>query len=70
LTDVPDTRRERLRDDPDLGQPPSPDWEPEPGTMVMLSPEEYFRLAYDRLPAEQWQAQGFLVDLDIVDPAS
>ncbi len=70
FTDVPDASPERLRDDPDLDEPHPPGWEPEPGTMVVLSAEEYFRLAYDGLPAEQWQARGFLVDLDVADPAS
>jgi len=69
LTDVPDARPEHLRDDPDLDGP-SAGAAPEPGTMVLLSPEEYFRIAYDRLPDQQWQAQGFLVDLDVVDGAS
>ena len=69
FTDVPDASPERLRDDPDLDEPHPPDWEPEAGSMVILSAEEYFRLAYDQLPAEQWQAQGFLVDLDVADPA-
>lgn len=70
LTDVPDAAPFRLRDDPDGGEPESePDGEPEPdpGTIVLLSPEQYFRWAYDRLPAEQWQAQGFLVDLEVPD---
>jgi hypothetical protein len=68
LTDVPDASPERLRDDPSLYVSHPPDWKPEPGTLMFLSPEEYFRLAYDRLPAEQWQARGFLVDLDVADP--
>jgi hypothetical protein len=72
LTDVPDASPHRLRDDPSIDddadlEKPQP--EPEPGTMMFLSPEQYFRLAYDRLPAKQWQAQGFLVDLDVHHPA-
>lgn len=62
LTDVPDASPARLREAAMPG-----DGEPEPGTMRFLSPEEYFRLAGDRLPAEQWQARGFLVDLDVAD---
>ena len=65
LTDVPSAAYEHLRDDPDLTEPPPPGGEPEPGTMRFLSPEQYFLLARDRLPAEQWQAGGFLVDLDV-----
>lgn len=68
LTDVPDACPTRLRDDPSLFEPTPPDWEPEPGTMQFLSPEQYFQMARDRLPAEQWQARGFLVDLDVGDP--
>jgi hypothetical protein len=69
FTDVPDAAPERLHDDP-ASEPDPPDWAPEPGAVVFLSAEEHFRLAYDRLPAEQWQAQGFLVDLDVVYPVS
>lgn len=78
LTDVPDAAPERLRDEPSpfdasdraahdaldgapLGSAPR---DPASGAMVVLSPEEYLRLAYDRLPARQWQARGFLVDLE------
>ena len=50
-----------------LVEPTPPDWEPEPGTMQILSPEQYFQMFRDRLPAEQWQARGFLVDLDVGD---
>ncbi|MET8149634.1 hypothetical protein ACIBSW_23830 [Actinoplanes sp. NPDC049668] len=64
LTDVPDACPTRLCDDPI-----SDDWEPEPGTTQFLSPEEHFRLTRDHLPAEQWQARGFLVDLDVTDPS-
>jgi hypothetical protein len=67
LTDVPDACPTRLRDEPSLGEPMPVDWEPEPGTMQLMSPEEYFQLARDQLPAEQWQARGFLVDLDVAD---
>jgi hypothetical protein len=45
------------------------DWEPEPGTLQIMSPEEYFRLARDHLPVEQWQARGFLVDVEVAGPA-
>jgi hypothetical protein len=27
--------------------------------------EEYFALARDQLPEQQWQASGFLVDLEV-----
>lgn len=67
LTDVPDACPTRLRDEPSFDEPMPDDWEPEPGTMQIFSPEEYFQLVRDRLPAEQWQARGFLVDLDIAD---
>lgn len=69
LIDVPDASPERLMDDPSFFEPMAPDWEPEPGTMQILSPEQYFQLARDQLPAEQWQARGFLVDLDVAGPA-
>ncbi|MEV6597928.1 hypothetical protein AB0M36_13770 [Actinoplanes sp. NPDC051346] len=64
LIDVPDT--DDLPDDPPLfdAEPTPPDWEPEPGTMRLFSPEEWFRLVRDKLPEEQWQARGFLVDLE------
>lgn len=68
LLDVPDAGPGRLIDDPSLYEPMPPDWEPEPGTMQILSPEQYFQLARDHLPAEQWQARGFLVDLDVAGP--
>ena len=69
LTDVPDACPTRLRDEPSIdGEPMPDDWEPEPGTVQIMSPEEYFRLVRDQLPAEQWQARGFLVDLDVTDP--
>ncbi|MBG0563793.1 hypothetical protein [Actinoplanes aureus] len=69
LTDVSDACPTRLRDEPSFGEPTPDDWEPEPGTVQFMSPEEYFRLARDHLPAEQWQARGFLVDLEIAGPA-
>ena len=69
LTDVSDPCAERLCDDPSFFKPTPPDWEPEPGPMQFLSPEQYFQLVRGRLPAEQWQACGFLVDLDVADPA-
>jgi len=69
LTDVPDARPARLCDDPSFAEPMPDDWEPEPGTMQIVSPEEYFRLARDQLPEEQWQARGFLVDLEVTDPS-
>ncbi|GAB1692749.1 hypothetical protein [Krasilnikovia sp. M28-CT-15] len=69
LIDVPDASPHRLIDEPSSFEPMHPDWEPEPGSMQILSPEQYFQMARDRLPAEQWQARGFLVDLDVVGPA-
>ncbi|WP_433618371.1 hypothetical protein ACQP2P_20945 [Dactylosporangium sp. CA-139114] len=66
LTDVPDTRPERLRGDPPVVEP-LPDGRPELGTMQFLSPEQYFHTSRDRLPAQQWQPRGFLVDLDVAD---
>ena len=68
LSDVPDASPQRLRDDPPTHEADPGEPEPDPGTMMIFSPEEYFRLAYDRLPAEQWQVRGFLVDLDVTDP--
>jgi hypothetical protein len=65
LTDVPDACPSRLRDEPSFDEPVPDDWEPEPGTLQIMSPEEYFQLARDHLPAEQWQARGFLVDLEV-----
>jgi hypothetical protein len=64
LTDVPDAAPERLHDDPSLHEPAS-ERPPEPGTTHFVSATEYFRRNRDRLPAQQWQARGFLVDLDI-----
>ncbi|BCJ44159.1 hypothetical protein GCM10010168_09720 [Actinoplanes ianthinogenes] len=69
LTDVPDACPSRLRDEPPLGEPVPDDGDPAPGTLQIMSPEEYFSLAGDRLPAEQWQARRFLVDLEIAGPA-
>jgi hypothetical protein len=70
LTDVPDAFPGRLCDDPSSVDPPLPDGhQPEPGTMRFLSPTQYFQMTRDRLPAQQWQARGFLVDLDITDPS-
>jgi hypothetical protein len=63
LTDVPDACPTRLSD-----EPMPDDGESEPGTLQIFSPEEYFRLARDQLPAEQWQARGFLVDLEVAGP--
>jgi hypothetical protein len=68
LTDVPDACPTRLRDEPSLHEPMPDDWEPEPGTVQLMSPEQYFQLVRDQLPVEQWQARGFLVDLDVADP--
>lgn len=69
LTDVPDAFPGHLRDDPSLVDPPLPDGhQPEPGTMRWLSPTQHFQMARDRLPAQQWQPRGFLIDLDITDP--
>ena len=70
LTDVPDAFPGRLWDDPCCVDPSLPDgYQPEPGAMRFLSPTQYFPMNRDRLPAQQWQARGFLVDLDITDPA-
>lgn len=66
LTDVPDGSPERLCDDFLVDPTPA---DVKPGAMDFLSPEQYFELARDRLPAEQWQARGFLVDLDVADSA-
>jgi hypothetical protein len=33
--------------------------------MHFVSATEDFRMSRDRLPAQQWQARGLLVDLDI-----
>ncbi|MEV0900678.1 hypothetical protein [Actinoplanes sp. NPDC049802] len=63
LTDVPDACPTRLCDDP----MPDPR-DPEPGEMKIFSPETYFRAFREHLPAQQWQARGFLVDLDVADP--
>ncbi|WP_436536226.1 hypothetical protein [Actinoplanes sp. HUAS TT8] len=60
LTDVPDASPTRLSD-----EPMPDDQDPDPGTVQIMSPEEYFQLAYDQLPEEQWQARGFLVDLEL-----
>lgn len=68
LTDVPDACPTRLRDEPSFDEPTPDHGEPEPGTMQMLSPQEYFHLARNQLPAEQWQARGFLVDLEVAGP--
>ncbi|MEV6602439.1 hypothetical protein AB0M36_37160 [Actinoplanes sp. NPDC051346] len=38
--------------------------------MQILSPEQYNALVRDQLPPEQWQARGFLVDLDVADRAT
>lgn len=69
LTDAPDASPGRLRDDPPAGDTPPSEEVPEAGTMMILSPEDYFSLAYDRLPAQQWQSRCFLVDLDVAGPA-
>ena len=67
LTDVPDACPGRLRDDPSVAGSPLPDgYHSELGTMQFLSPEQYFQTYRDRLPAQQWQARGFLVDLDVI----
>lgn len=63
LTDVPDASPERLRDETCLVEPP-----PESRAMRFMSATEYFRVNRDRLPAQQWQARGFLVDLNITSP--
>ncbi|MCU7722613.1 hypothetical protein ODJ79_02685 [Actinoplanes sp. KI2] len=57
LTDVPDAGPERLRDDwSGAGTPPDP--QAGPGTLQFLSPEQYFRLSRDRLPAQRWEVRG------------
>jgi hypothetical protein len=66
LTDVPDAFPGRLCDDFSFAEPLVPaDGRHEPGTMQFLSASQHFRMTRDRLPAQQWQARGFLVDLDI-----
>jgi hypothetical protein len=65
LTDVPDASPGRLCDDSSFADPALPEGQPEPGTMQFVSSEQYFRMTRDRLLAQQWQARGFLVDLDI-----
>ena len=62
VIDVPGTGPTHLHDDP------APEDEPVPGSMVLLSPEQYFAMSRERLPAQQWQALGFLVDLDVPAP--
>jgi hypothetical protein len=72
LTDVADASPARLCDDPaagGAGGAGGADDPGEPGGVLFLSPEEYFRLAYDRLPAERWLARGFLVDLEVAGRA-
>ncbi|GGQ67862.1 hypothetical protein [Couchioplanes azureus] len=69
LIDVPDADPDHLRDDPDLCEPTPSDWEPDPEKLRIFSPEQYYALVRDQLPAEQWQARGFLVDLDVAGPA-
>lgn len=60
LTDVPDASPARLSD----GPPPEAR-APSTGSFVFLSPEQHFQLARDRLPPQQWQAHGFLIDLEV-----
>ncbi len=69
LTEVPDAGPERLRDEPSLVEAVSPDRIPEAGTMRIVSPKQYVRMFRDQLPAEQWQARGFLVDLEVAGAA-
>lgn len=57
LADVPDAAPERLGDGPSVG-----------GSVQLFSPEQYFHAFRDRLPAEQWQARGFLVNLEVAGP--
>lgn len=61
LTDVPDAVPVRLCDGPCFVDAP--------GIMQFLGPTQHFQMNRDRLPAQQWQSRGFLVDLDITDPA-
>jgi hypothetical protein len=67
LKDVPDAGSERLHNDSSVVERPPVDVHPEPGTLTFQSPEQYFQMNRDRLPAQQWQARGFLVDLDVAD---
>jgi hypothetical protein len=68
LTDVPDAAPGRLRDNPSFFDPPPDEGRlPKPGTLRFLSPMQHSQITGDRLPP-QWQARGFLVDLDIADP--
>lgn len=69
LTDVPDAGPERLRNDSSVVEQTLADAHPKPGTLQFQSPEQYFQMSRDRLPAQQWQARGFLVDLDVTDPS-
>ncbi|MFI5493468.1 hypothetical protein [Actinoplanes sp. NPDC051859] len=59
LIDLPDAGPGGLRDDPQLDEDPDLD------SLEIFSPEEYFRLVRDRLPEQQWQARGFLIDLEV-----
>jgi hypothetical protein len=58
--DVPDTAANRLSDDR-----PTAATAPDPGTHVFLSPEQYFARDRDHLPPRQWQAHGFVVDVEV-----
>ncbi len=66
MIDAPDTSAERLGDDPSFTDPELDDTTSEPQSFVMLSPEQYLRRYGHLLPAEQWQARGFLVTLELV----
>jgi hypothetical protein len=61
LREVPDTAVEGLRGEP----PPTAT---APGVLAFLSPEQYFDRYRDQLPARQWQARGFVVDLAVPPP--
>lgn len=51
MIDVPDASPTRLRDDPSLDDRAPPDYQPAPGSLQLLSPEQYFARFRDRLPA-------------------
>ena len=67
LPDVAATAPQFLRDDPP-GPEADPDEEPDPATLRFMSMAEYFALARDHLPPQQWQATGFLADLEVPHP--
>ncbi len=60
--DVPEIAPEHLCDSDDGDERDPVD--PEPGTMMILSPEQYIALARDWLPEQEWRSEGFVVDLE------